>query len=98
LKLRPRHLVNGQNLRFKGQIPGPFNEGRSITLQARVGHTWRTFMQLQSSDDGAFHGRYKFKNSTLARARYTFRARVKEQNGYPYRPGNSKRKRVIVRG
>jgi len=98
LKLSPRHLANGQNLRFMGQIPGPFNEERSITLQARVGHTWRTFKQLQSRDDGAFHGRYKFKNSTLPRARYTFRARVKSQNGYPYEPGNSKRKRVIVQG
>jgi hypothetical protein len=98
LKLSPRHLANGHNLHFKGHIPGPFNEGRSITLQARVGRVWRTFKQLQSRDDGAFRGRYKFKNSTLARARYTFRARVKSQNGYPYQPGSSKRKHVIVRG
>lgn len=98
LKLAPRRLTNGQNLRFKGQIPGPFNGGRAITLQARVGHTWRTFKQLQSRADGMFRGRYKFKNSTLSRARYTFRAQVKSQNGYPYRPGSSKRKRVIVIG
>lgn len=98
LKLAPRHLANGDNLRFKGQIPGPFNDGRAITLQARVGHTWRTFKQLQSRRDGSFRGRYTFKNSTLVRARYTFRARVKSQNGYPYQPGSSKRKHVIVRG
>jgi hypothetical protein len=98
LRLMPRHLANGENLRFKGQIPGPFNGGRAITLQARVGHTWRTFKQLQSRDGGVFTGRYKFKNSTLSRARYTFRARVKSQNGYPYEPGSSKRKSVIVHG
>ena len=68
-------------------------------MQAKVGkRTWRTFKQLKTNDDGTYKGRYKFKNSTLPRARYTFRVLVKKQGGYPYSPGASKRKKVVVFG
>jgi hypothetical protein len=98
LKIRKRHIHNGHNMRFKGTIPGPYNAGRGVTIQARVGKTWRTFEQVTTNTVGEFKGRYKFKHSTLARARYTFRAVVKQQNGYPFRAGNSNKANVIVKG
>lgn len=98
LKVRKRHLRNGQNMRFFGSIPTPHAQQRAVTMQAKVGKQWRTFKQLKTDTDGRFKGRYKFKHSTLARAKYSFRVLVKAQDGYPFAPGKSNKQKVIVRG
>jgi hypothetical protein len=97
LKVNRPKLRNGQAVRFRGRIPGPHAAGRGVTLQARVGRKWRSFKQLQTNDLGAFRGRYRF-TQTHGLVRYVFRALVKRQGGYPYSPGASKKRRVLVRG
>lgn len=99
LTIKKRKIHNGQNMRFKGTIPRPHAEDRAVTMQAKIGkRSWRTFKQLKTESNGQFKGRYKFKNSTLPRAKYTFRVLVKKQSGYPYEPGASRKRKVIVFG
>ena len=96
-KVNRKRLRNGRAVRFRGRIPGPSAQGRAVTMQARVGKKWRTFKQLQTKNAGRFKGKYRF-TQTHGRVRYVFRALVKRQGGYPYSPGASKKRRVIVRG
>jgi hypothetical protein len=98
LTIRKKHIHNGHSMRFKGSIPGPYNSGRTVIMQARVGSQWRTFKQVTTDTVGGFKGRYKFKHSTLARAKYTFRALVPRQDGYPFEAGTSNKSKVIVKG
>ncbi len=97
LAIPHKHLVNGQAARFLGRLPGPNAEGRAVALQARVGRKWRTFKQVQTREGGRFRGRYRF-TQTIGRVRYVFRALVKSQSGYPYDPGASHKRKVVVRG
>lgn len=90
-------LHNGQNVRFRGRIPGPNADGRGISLQARAGRKWRTFKQVRADSRGEFRGLYRF-TQTFGLAQYTFRARVKKQGNYPYSPGHSLLRMVTVRG
>jgi hypothetical protein len=90
-------LANGQSAVFLGRIPGPNADGRAVALQARSGRKWRTFKQLKTDDVGNFKGRYRFTR-TVGRQRYVFRALVKSQSGYPYEPGASRKRKLIVRG
>ena len=98
LKIRKNHIRNGHSMRFKGTIPGPYNSGRTVIMQARVGSQWRTFKQITTDTVGGFKGRYKFKNSTRAKAKYVFRTVVAKQDGYPYEAGKSNKAKVIVKG
>jgi hypothetical protein len=98
LNIRKRHIRNGHSMRFKGGIPGPYSSGRVVAIQAQVGRTWRTFKNVTTDTVGEFKGAYKFKHSTLARAKYKFRARVAEQDGYPFKTGISNKAKVIVKG
>ena len=68
-----------------------------MALQARVGRKWRTFKQLRTESDGEVPGKYRF-TQTIGRVRYVFRALVKRQSGYPYEPGSSRKRTLIVRG
>jgi 5-hydroxyisourate hydrolase-like protein (transthyretin family) len=92
-----RHIRNGKATRFKGRLPGPNAAGRVVALQAQAGRKWRTFKQLRTKGDGRFHGKYRFL-STRGRQRYLFRVLVKRQAGYPYEPGHSHKRKVVVRG
>jgi hypothetical protein len=98
LKAKPKKgLTNGENVRFEGRLPGPNENGRGVSLQAKAGKKWRTFKQLKTNEKGEFKGRYKFTR-TSGRITYRFRARVKSQGGYPYSPGSSEKVTVKVRG
>jgi hypothetical protein len=68
-----------------------------ISLQAKVGRKWRTFKQVRSNSLGVYRGKYPFRQ-TQGRVRYTFRALVKRQGGYPYEPGSSRKRKVLVVG
>ena len=72
-------------------------DGRAVALQARVGRKWRTFKQLRTERTAASTGRYRF-TQTVGRVRYVFRALVKSQSGYPYEPGASRKRKLVVRG
>ncbi len=97
LDLPKKRLTNGQAATFLGHLPGPNADGRAVALQARVGRKWRTFKQLRTDPDGRFRGRYRF-TQTVGRVRYLFRALVKSQSGYPYEPGASRKRKLVVRG
>jgi hypothetical protein len=97
LKLAETSLRNGESAHFRGRLPGPNAASRLVALQARAGRKWRTFKQLRTDDGGAFKGLYRFTQTT-ERARYVFRALVKRQGGYPYEPGSSRKRKLIVRG
>jgi hypothetical protein len=98
LKIRKRHVRNGRSMHFKGTIPSPYNARRVVVIQAQVGRSWRTFKQVTTDQSGEFKGAYTFKHSTLPRVKYTFRAVIAEQDGYPFRTGISNKAKVIVRG
>jgi 5-hydroxyisourate hydrolase-like protein (transthyretin family) len=97
LRLNRKSLANGQSIHFLGRLPGPNADGRAVALQARVGRKWRTFKQLRTDSDGSFRGKYRF-TQTFGRQRYVFRALVKRQGGYPYEPGTSVKRKLVVRG
>ncbi len=97
LQIRQKILANGDAARFRGQVPGPNAEGRVVAMQARVGRKWRTFKQLRTDLDGHFRGKYRFTQTT-GRVRYIFRALVKRQSGYPYEPGSSHKRTLVVHG
>lgn len=97
LSIPRKRLRNGQSALFRGRLPGPNAEGRAISLQAKVGRKWRTFKQLRSNSLGLYRGKYPFRQ-TIGKVRYTFRALVKRQGGYPYEAGSSRKRKVLVRG
>jgi 5-hydroxyisourate hydrolase-like protein (transthyretin family) len=97
LTIPRKTLENGEAALFRGQVPGPNADGRAVAMQARVGRKWRTFKQLRTDSDGRFHGKYRF-TQTRGRIRYVFRALVKRQSGYPYEPGSSRNRRLVVNG
>jgi 5-hydroxyisourate hydrolase-like protein (transthyretin family) len=97
LAILTKYLENGEAARFKGRVPGPNADGRAIAMQAQVGRKWRTFKQLRTDSEGRFRGKYRF-TQTSGRVRYVFRALVKRQGGYPYEPGSSGKRKLVVRG
>jgi hypothetical protein len=97
LEIPKKSLENGDAARFFGRVPGPHADGRAVAMQARVGRKWRTFKQLRTDSEGRFRGKYRF-TQTSGRVRYVFRALVKRQGGYPYEPGASRKRKLIVHG
>jgi hypothetical protein len=97
LEIPKKSLENGDAARFFGRVPGPNADARAVAMQARVGHKWRTFKQLRTDSEGRFRGKYRF-TQTSGRVRYVFRALVKRQGGYPYEPGASRKRKLVVHG
>jgi hypothetical protein len=97
LAILTKNLENGEAARFKGRVPGPNADGRAVAMQAQVGRKWRTFKQLRTDSEGRFRGKYRF-TQTSGRVRYVFRALVKRQGGYPYEPGASRKRKLVVHG
>ncbi|MGZ5388249.1 MAG: hypothetical protein ACXWGS_12650, partial [Solirubrobacterales bacterium] len=96
-KILERSLDAGHAAHFRGELPGPGANSRVVALQARAGRKWRTFKQLRTDALGVFRGKYPFKQ-TVGHVVYRFRAVVKRQGEYPYEPGRSKTRRLLVRG
>lgn len=96
---RPRHLRNGQRVRFGGRLPGPNGGGRVVILQAAIpgSRRWITFAKATTNDAGAFRSHYRF-TATTRTTTYRFRALVPSQAGYPWLEGDSRPVRVRVRG
>jgi hypothetical protein len=97
LQLSAPRLRNGHAVGFRGRVPGPNADGRAVVMQAKVGQRWRSFKQLVTDANGDYRGKYRF-TQTHGRVRYTFRALVKKQGGYPYSEGASPKRKVVVRG
>ena len=100
LRLAPnRKTRNGDALRLYGSIPGPSNDDRVVILEAGYPHSqqWKTFTKAKTDANGRYEARYRF-TSTFVTTRYRMRAVVPEQNGYPYRGGASRVKKIKVLG
>jgi hypothetical protein len=97
LKTNKRSLRNGQAVRFSGAIAGaPTNVKKVVELQVRKGKGWMTFTTTRLKN-GRFSYAYRFKR-TRGRVTYVFRARVREEAGFPFLSGQSKSVKVAVRG
>lgn len=93
------NLRNGQTVRFLGRVlsrPVPAG-GVVIDLQARVGSRWQSFRSVRTAADGKWRSSYRF-TSTRGVQTYTFRAVVRGDTGFPYRPSVSRHVKVTVRG
>jgi hypothetical protein len=82
-------LRNGQVVTFSGAVAG-------VELQVKKGRRWMTFRSTRLHK-GAFRERYRFVN-TRSRQTYVFRARVRQESGFPFASGASKPVKVTVRG
>ncbi|HLM50996.1 MAG TPA: hypothetical protein VK279_10655, partial [Solirubrobacteraceae bacterium] len=99
LRVSPRRTHNGRAVTFRGRVLGaPYPpRGVLVTMQVRTGRRWRTFgVTRAKAPSGAFAYRYRFTR-TYRPQRYTFRARVAQQDAYPYLAGLSGRTWVAVR-
>jgi hypothetical protein len=77
------------------------HRGRSASAAKRKKrcqpNKWRTFKTLRTDARGRYSGTYRF-TQTHGTARYSFRATVPAQAGYPYLEGSSDVQQVTVRG
>jgi 5-hydroxyisourate hydrolase-like protein (transthyretin family) len=80
-----RALRNGQTLVMSGRI-GSGRRGVLVELQARRGARWQTFATTRAGRDGRYRYAYRFTRTTGVQ-RYSLRARVPGQPGYPFAAG-----------
>ncbi|MDA0166292.1 hypothetical protein OM076_38865 [Solirubrobacter ginsenosidimutans] len=100
--LRPsrRNVVNGEYVTFRGRLAGGWipPTGALVELQVRSRGQWRTFAQPRASaKTGRYTYRYRFE-TVRGRASFKFRARIRQQPGFPFVTGTSRAVRVQVRG
>ena len=99
LKTSRSFLHNGQTVRFSGRLkskPVP-KGGVLIDLQAKVGSRWQTFITTRTKRSGAWAAKYRFR-ATRGLQTYQFRARVRQDTGYPYALSTTRVVRVKVKG
>jgi hypothetical protein len=99
LKLRPRRVRNGRQVRFRGRLRGgPGRKGTRVSIDVLVPDARRRVPigSVKADAKGRFRFAYRFRR-TLVKARYRFQARLVAQPGYPYRGATSRRVSVLVR-
>jgi hypothetical protein len=97
LRTNRKALRNGQTVRFSGSIAGaPANARKVVELQVKKGKRWMTFTTTRLHN-GKFSQKYRF-TATHRRTVYSFRARVRQEAGFPFLTGVSKQVKVTVRG
>ena len=92
-----RSLRNGQAVMFRGSVASaPANVRKVIELQVKKGSRWMTFRSTRLRK-GRFSERYRFTR-TRGRVTYVFRARVRQEVGFPFLTSHSPAVKVTVRG
>src|SRR4051794_1727098 len=92
-----RSLRNGQAVVFRGSGAGaPPQVRKVVELQVKKGSRWMTFRSTRLRN-GRFSERYRFTR-TRGRITYVFRARVREEVGFPFLTSHSPTVKVTVRG
>jgi hypothetical protein len=92
-----RSLRNGQSVVFRGSVAGAPPKARKVVeLQVKKGSRWMTFRSTRLRN-GRFSERYRFTR-TRGRITYVFRARVREEVGFPFLTSHSPTVKVTVRG
>ena len=90
-------LRNGQSVVFRGSVAGaPPKVRKVVELQVKKGSRWMTFRSTRLRN-GRFSERYRFTR-TRGRITYVFRARVREEVGFPFLTSHSPAVKVTVRG
>ena len=95
-----RRVVNGEDIVLRGRVRGgPLpSVGKLLQLQAYSRGRWLTFATPRADGrTGRWFYRYRF-TATRGTVRYRFRARIPQENGFPYAAGVSRSVRVLVRG
>jgi 5-hydroxyisourate hydrolase-like protein (transthyretin family) len=90
-----KSLRNGQHLRLYGTIRG-IKQRKAVEIQVRKAGGWDTIASVRSDSKGRWSWRYRFER-TYKSTRYTFRARVRAGEGFPYATGYSPSRSVRVR-
>jgi hypothetical protein len=101
LKASRKRILNGQTVRFRGQVrsmPIPV-AGKIVELQVYQGRRegWTTFRTLRTDPAGRWRLPYTFRH-TVCLDRWRIRARVPKEAGYPFEDGASKPARITVKG
>jgi hypothetical protein len=99
IRVNRRRLLNGQAVRFSGQVrslPTPL-AGKLVELQVMLSGRWQTFRTATTAVDGSWHVKYRFRRSCGV-LRYRFRARLPAEAGYTFETGRTKVVGVRVRG
>jgi hypothetical protein len=101
LKTSRRRILNGQTVRFRGQVrsmPIPA-AGKIVELQVYQGKRegWTTFRTLRTDPGGRWRQPYTFTH-TVCLDRWRIRARVPKEAGYPFENGASRPARITVKG
>jgi hypothetical protein len=97
LSASPKSLRNGHSVVFRGSVAGaPAKARKVIELQVKKGSRWMTFRSTRLRS-GRYSERYRFTR-TRGRVTYVFRARVREEAGFPFLTSHSRSVKVTVRG
>jgi hypothetical protein len=90
-----RTVRHGHAVRFSGALRGGYVlPGKLVQLQVLNGGRWQTFANPRAKRDGSWTSVYKFRGGPR---RWTFRAHIPSQPGYPFATGTTERTVVHVR-
>lgn len=97
--VKPKHVLNGKSVTFKGQVKGrPLPEaGKLLELQVRFTSGWQTFRTVRTKADGTWRIPYLF-DRTCGEPEFDFRAHLAAEAGWPLETGNSRTLTVRVKG
>jgi hypothetical protein len=92
---RPIATIGGAPVVFSGRVAGMPDPaaagGRPVELQFHLpGSPWSEFRTVQTDPQGRFRYLYAFSDDDSHGVRFQFRARVPEQQGWPYEAGVSR--------
>jgi hypothetical protein len=95
-----KRVLNGGRVVFRGRVaslPLPA-AGKLVELQVKqpTGE-WTTFRTLRTDSEGRWALRYRFR-FVRCHTTYRLRARIPAEAGYPFAAGNSRSRKVTVRG
>jgi 5-hydroxyisourate hydrolase-like protein (transthyretin family) len=99
IRVNRRRLLNGQAVRFAGQVrslPTP-PAGKLVELQVVLSGRWQTFRTTTTDINGRWSVRYRFRRS-CGILRYRFRARLPAEAGYAFESWRTRVVTVRVRG
>jgi len=93
LRTSTRVLRRGQTVTFRGAVAGaPADARPAVDLQVKRGSYWTT-VKTTRLRYGTFSAKYRLTH----RGTQVFRARVRQEPGFPFLPGVSKPTKVTVR-
>lgn len=96
LRAKPKHVRSYGRIKVVGKLYGKGlpAKGALVEMQVRQGGVWRTITVKRTKKRGRFVFRHKLTRT--AHGSFTFRARLRNQNGVPLTGGVSKRLKVRV--